>query len=377
MSILLGILVGLALPVQTSVNNKLRDKVGTPYNSSLVSFIISTVFLACLLLVMGQGFHLPMDQLAGEPFWVWLGGLCGVVFLTANVILLTKLGSAETVILPVLGQLLMGLLVDSLGLFRAQQIPLTPLRAGGAVLVLAGVMVVAWSGQAAAAQGQRPAGRLWLWRIVGVAAGMFSATQTAINGHLGQVVGSPLTASMVSFLVGLAALVVLCAVLRVKQGPPTLGQGRFPWWTWTGGLLGAVYVLANIYLSGILGTGMTVIILLVGATAGGAVIDHFGLLGAAQKSLTVRKVVGILGMLAGAAAIKLFWFPAGFLHPRPLTGRGRAPYNRRQENAPGSAGGRREGDAPCTTPSWKPSSPWPRPAASTRLRRSSTSPPRR
>ena len=108
MSILLGILVGLALPVQTSVNNKLRDKVGTPYNSSLVSFIISTVFLACLLLVTGQGFHLPMDQLAGEPFWVWLGGLCGVVFLTANVILLTKLGSAETVILPVLGQLLMG-----------------------------------------------------------------------------------------------------------------------------------------------------------------------------------------------------------------------------------------------------------------------------
>ena len=125
MSILLGILVGLALPVQTSVNNKLRDKVGTPYNSSLVSFIISTVFLACLLLVTGQGFHLPMDQLAGEPFWVWLGGLCGVIFLTANVILLTKLGSAETVILPVLGQLLMGLLVDSLGLFRAQQIPLT------------------------------------------------------------------------------------------------------------------------------------------------------------------------------------------------------------------------------------------------------------
>ena len=305
MSILLGILVGLALPVQTSVNNKLRDKVGTPYNSSLVSFIISTVFLAGLLLVTGQGFHLPMDQLAGEPFWVWLGGLCGVVFLTANVILLTKLGSAETVILPVLGQLLMGLLVDSLGLFRAQQIPLTPLRAGGAVLVLAGVVTVAWT-KGAGGQEAPAARRLWLWRLVGVAAGMFSAAQTAVNGHLGQVVGSPLTASMVSFLVGLAALVVLCAILRGKQGPAPRVPGKYPWWTWTGGLLGAVYVLANIYLSGILGTGMTVIILLVGATAGGAVIDHFGLLGAAQKSLTVRKVVGILGMLAGAAAIKLF-----------------------------------------------------------------------
>ncbi len=190
-----------------------------------------------------------------------------MVFLTANVILLTKLGSAETVILPVLGQLLMGLLVDSLGLFRAQQIPLTPCGQGGAVLVLAGVMVVAWSGQAAAAQGQRPAGRLWLWRIVGVAAGMFSATQTAINGHLGQVVGSP--DGLHGVLPGGAGSAGgAVRRSRVKQGPPTLGQGKFPWWTWTGGLLGAVYVLANIYLSGILGTGMTVIILLVGATAG-------------------------------------------------------------------------------------------------------------
>ena len=54
----------------------------------LIPFL-AVIFLACLLLVTGQGFHLPMDQLAGEPFWVWLGGLCGVVFLTANVILLT------------------------------------------------------------------------------------------------------------------------------------------------------------------------------------------------------------------------------------------------------------------------------------------------
>ena len=99
---------------------------------------------------------------------------------------------------------------------------------------------------------------------------MFSAAQTAVNGHLGQVVGSPLTASMVSFLVGLVALVVLCAILRGKQGPAPRVPGKYPWWTWTGGLLGAVYVLANIYLSGILGTGMTVVVLLVGATAGGA-----------------------------------------------------------------------------------------------------------
>lgn len=305
MTILLGILVGLALPVQTSVNTKLRDKVGSPYNASLVSFVISTVFLLLLLVLTGQGFSLPWERLGGEPFWIWLGGVCGVIFLTANVLLLDRLGSAQTVVFPVLGQLLMGLLVDSLGLFRAQEIPLTPLRAAGACLVLAGVVTVAWT-KGAGGQEAPAARRLWLWRLVGVAAGMFSAAQTAVNGHLGQVVGSPLTASMVSFLVGLAALVVLCAILRAKQGPAPRVPGKYPWWTWTGGLLGAVYVLANIYLSGILGTGMTVVVLLVGATAGGLVIDHFALFGAARKAVSLRRILGILIMLAGAAAIKLF-----------------------------------------------------------------------
>ncbi len=267
-----------------------------------------------------------MDQLAGEPFWVWLGGLCGVVFLTANVILLTKLGSAEKVILPVLGQLLMGLLVDSLGLFRAQQIPLTPLRAGGAVLVLAGVMVVAWSGQAAALPraSAPPAdcgcGASW--------GGGRGDVQRHPDGHQrppGPGGGLPLTASMVSFLVGLAALVVLCAVLRVKQGPPTLGQGKFPWWTWTGGLLGAVYVLANIYLSGILGTGMTVIILLVGATAGGAVIDHFGLLGGRPEIPHSSESGGHSGDAGGGRGHQTVLIPSGFSPSPPLDRAGARP----------------------------------------------------
>ncbi len=253
----------------------------------------------------GQGFHLPMDQLAGEPFWVWLGGLCGVVFLTANVILLTKLGSAETVILPVLGQLLMGLLVDSLGLFRAQQIPLTP----------CGRLAQSWCWRG-----------LWWWpgrgRLLpprasappadcgcGASWGGRRDVQRHPDGH--QRPPGPGGGLPPDGLHGVLPGGAGGAGGAVRRSPGQAGAahpgaGKFPWWTWTGGLLGAVYVLANIYLSGILGTGMTVIILLVGATAGGAVIDHFGLLGAARKSLTVRKVVGILGMLAGAAAIKLF-----------------------------------------------------------------------
>lgn len=74
---------------------------------------------------------------------------------------------------------------------------------------------------------------------------------------------------------------------------------------WTGGLFGSLYVLANVNMSRIVGTGMTVIILLSGTTLGGVLIDHFGLLEAPKKPINLQKILGLIIMLTGAAAIKL------------------------------------------------------------------------
>ena len=61
MSIILGILAGIGLPVQTSINTALRKKVGSPYNASLVSFVVALLFLVLLLLVTGQ-FTFPLND---------------------------------------------------------------------------------------------------------------------------------------------------------------------------------------------------------------------------------------------------------------------------------------------------------------------------
>ena len=93
MSIILGFLAGVGLPIQTSVNTRLRKKVGSPYNASLVSFVVALLFLSALLLITGQGLHIPLAQLLNEPAWIWIGGICGLVFLTGNILLFSKLGS--------------------------------------------------------------------------------------------------------------------------------------------------------------------------------------------------------------------------------------------------------------------------------------------
>ena len=70
MPIILGFLAGVGLPIQTSVNTRLRKKVGSPFNAALVSFLVGLLFLSALLLVTGHlrrgvsdGKHLAVSEI--------------------------------------------------------------------------------------------------------------------------------------------------------------------------------------------------------------------------------------------------------------------------------------------------------------------------
>lgn len=311
MSIILGFLAGVGLPIQTSVNTRLRKKVGSPYNASLVSFVVALLFLSALLLITGQGLHIPLAQLLNEPAWIWIGGICGLVFLTGNILLFSKLGGVQTVVLPVLGQILMGLIIDNFGLFYSQKTLLSVFRIAGAVMVILGVVLVSMAKENKTASEKLQKSEsttLWIWRAFGIFAGMLSATQIAVNGYLGKVVGSPIKASAISFTVGIIFLAIICIVLHFKNGKSESFKNesaKNPWWMWIGGILGGLYILANVYLSRIVGTGMTVIILLIGSTTGGILVDHFGMFESPKKPINTQKILGVLIMILGAAAIKL------------------------------------------------------------------------
>lgn len=78
-----------------------------------------------------------------------------MVFLTGNILLFPKLGGVQTVVLPVLGQILMGLAIDNFGLFYSQQTSLTVFRIAGAVLVLLGVVLVSTAKESKADRANR------------------------------------------------------------------------------------------------------------------------------------------------------------------------------------------------------------------------------
>ncbi len=307
----IGIAIGVGLPVQTSVNARLRRSVGSPFLASLVSFGIGTLVLGLIALAAPGRPGIPAAVVGAHPWWIWTGGLLGVVFLTGNLLLLPVLGAVQTVVLPVFGQITMGLAIDALGWFGGLVVPLGPARVVGALLVAAGVVaaVVAPGSPSSMRREEDEDGpaptTVWAARALGLIAGAMSATQTAVNGRLGQVLGSPAQSALVSFAVGTVALTVLVLLTRTGWRVARPDGAANPWWMWIGGVLGAAFVLGNVFLVGRVGTGVTVLLTLTGSITGSLLVDHFGWLGTTRARTRPIQVVGVLAMLAGAALTRL------------------------------------------------------------------------
>jgi bacterial/archaeal transporter family-2 protein len=109
--------------------------------------------------------------------------------------------------------------------------------------------------------------------------------------QLRQVVGGPVLAAALSFLVGTVILFATTAVVR--RSVPELGPiMNAPWWMWLGGPLGAFFVCASMVLTPRLGAATTMGLFLAGQVIAPIVIDHFGLLGVTVQSASIPRLLG-------------------------------------------------------------------------------------
>ncbi|WBL20320.1 DMT family transporter [Citricoccus sp. NR2] len=315
--LLLGVVTGFLLPIQGGINARLRAAVVSPWVMSLVSFTVGLSFLTVLTLSVERSLFFDPAEAAGFDWWSWLGGPLGVVAMTTSVLLVPKIGAVQTAIIPLAGQILMGLLVDQFAWFGVTEAPLTLTRVAGALLMLAGVLAVVLVGQRTACRLRSATSppvnttsesrdrSLWWWRGAGVIAGAMFATQAAINGHLGQELGSSLKASTVSFATGVVVLLMILLATRPRLQLTRPTAGRNPWWMWLGGVLGSVYVAGNAFLVPQIGAGATVVAVLLGMMAGSLLVDHFGLVHVQRKPVAPAQLLALVVMALGVILVRL------------------------------------------------------------------------
>ncbi len=297
-AVVLAVLVGAVIPVQTGVNTRLARHMGVTLLASLVSFAVGTAGLGIVVVLTRTPLPLAATA-ASQPWWIWVGGVCGLVFLTMNMVLLPRIGASATVILPLFGQVVGGLAIDTMGAFGTTARPPTAGRVVGVVLVAAGAALVNLRERSAPTGSGRSWATMLLW-VAGIGAGVLGAVQATVNGRLGTVMGSALAAALVSFGAGLAGLVVVNIAARNR---PRL-QGRLPWWSLSGGLIGAGFVFSIAYVTPILGTSLAISAALLGQVTGGLALDHMGAFGLPHRHLSVQRLLGAVLVLGGVLLVR-------------------------------------------------------------------------
>ena len=132
-AVAVAFLAGVLVILSRQINGRLSLNTSA-LESSFWNHIVGAVALTLAALVFGGLRDAQVDQV---PWWAWLGGTGGVVFIAASSWLVTRLGAAQTALLIIAGQMVSGVALD---LWTGA--PGSPwARAVGVALILAGMWV--------------------------------------------------------------------------------------------------------------------------------------------------------------------------------------------------------------------------------------------
>jgi bacterial/archaeal transporter family-2 protein len=136
-----------------------------------------------------------------------------------------------------------------------------------------------------------------------VLAGVSIVVQQALIANLRFALSSSAWAGFASYFVGLLCMMVLALALR--DPVPSIGAAaRIPWWAWSGGLFGAIFIALGTVLVPQLGAATFLALLVTGQMLASVTFDHFGWLGLAQRSLDGPRLVGVAFLIGGVVLIR-------------------------------------------------------------------------
>ncbi|MHB0923622.1 MAG: DMT family transporter [Bellilinea sp.] len=136
--ILIGLAGGVAVGLQSPLAGSMAQRVGGTA-SSLVMHLSGAVFSAVLLFLRGGE---RIREWKTLPWYMLTAGIFGVILYQTIAITLPRLGSTMMIVLIIIGQLVLGVIVDHFGLLGVVQRPLDLARVLGVfALILGGYLI--------------------------------------------------------------------------------------------------------------------------------------------------------------------------------------------------------------------------------------------
>ena len=295
----LAAISGLMIALQARANGELSHRLDNGLQAALVSFgsgLIIIVIVAIFNPSIKQGVR-TLSKAVKErnlPSWTLFAGMLGGSFVAVQTQIVPLIGVAIYSVASIAGQSAISLVVDRIGLTGGGKKHITPRRVTAAFVTVFAVFI---------SVADRLDGRdLSIAAVIlGVVAGAIVGIQRALNGQINEHSQQSFTTSLLNFAMGttfLTVLLLIAIVLGVTELSP-LPAG--PWWIYTGGVIGVVYIAFTSTIVQHLGVLTFTLISVGGQLVGSLLIDLLSPTEGVQVSIYL--VVGIamtyLGVIVG------------------------------------------------------------------------------
>ena len=139
--------------------------------------------------------------------------------------------------------------------------------------------------------------------LLTVGAGASVLVQQVLNANLRAELNSAAWSGFMSYVLGVVFMMCLALVLR-DPVPSANTIARVPWWAWSGGIFGAIFIALSIVTIPKLGGAAYIAILVTGQMVAALAFDHFGWLGIPERHIDLPRLLGVALLVGGVVLIR-------------------------------------------------------------------------
>ena len=137
-----GIVAGCLMASIGAIYGRLGVCLGSAVQASTVSFLIATAVIMAVCVGNGKIRRVRGAFAKGNPWWMWLGGVCGAISVFGNAWLIPQIGAGAFFMAFLLGQMALSLLMEGHGWMGAMKRRITSVQLVGIALMMAGVAML-------------------------------------------------------------------------------------------------------------------------------------------------------------------------------------------------------------------------------------------
>jgi len=295
----LAALSGLLIALQARANGELSHRLGNGLQAALVSFTSGLIIIVVIALFnpsIKEGVRTLRSAVIAKaiPPWTLFAGMLGASFVAVQTQIVPLIGVAIYSVAAIAGQSAISLVVDRIGLTGGGKKEITPRRVTAAFVTVFAVFI---------SVADRLDGKdLSIAAVVlGVLAGAIVGVQRALNGQINEHSQQSFTTSLLNFAMGTTFLLILLLFAMTLGGMKLSPLPAGPWWIYTGGAIGVLYVAFTSTIVQHLGVLTFTLISVGGQLAGSLLIDLYSPTDGVQVSIYLVSgiVLTYLGVLVG------------------------------------------------------------------------------